>query len=133
MAKHKSDGDGIYDINIVPFVDIVLVLLVITMLMAPSLYQSSVRIELPESFQATSSEKITFRISLNKEGEIYMDARKITAGEIPALYEKARGIDPEVDAVVNADKSVSHGQVMEVVDSLRQAGMRNIALGVQGS
>ena len=128
MAKSKSD-DGIYDINIVPFVDIVLVLLVITMLTAPTLYQSSVRLELPATFQATSSDKITFRLTINKTGDLYLDSKQIKADELPALYNKAKSIDPEVDAVVNADKSVSHGQVMLVIDQLRQAGMRNIAVG----
>ena len=128
MAKYKSD-EGIYSINIVPFVDIVLVLLVITMLMAPTMYQSSIRLELPESFQAIASNKITFRLSLNKDGELYLDNRKIGAEEIPTLYEKARAIDPEVDAIMNADKIVSHGQVMQVIDVLRKAGMRNIAMG----
>jgi biopolymer transport protein ExbD len=129
MAKLKNDEEGIYNINIVPFVDIVLVLLVITMLTAPTMYQSSIRLELPKSFQATASNKITFRLSLNREGELYLDNRKISPAEIPALYEKARSIDPEVDAIMNADKSVSHGQVMQIIDVLRQAGMRNIAMG----
>jgi biopolymer transport protein ExbD len=129
MAKFKNDEEGIYNINIVPFVDIVLVLLVITMLTAPTMYQSSIRLELPKTFQATASSKITFRLSLNREGELYLDNKKISPAEIPTLYEKARSIDPEVDAIMNADKSISHGQVMQIIDVLRQAGMRNIAMG----
>jgi len=48
------------------------------------------------------------------------------------LLLKAQAIDPSTDAIINADKDVSHGAVMQIVDAFRKLGMERVAIGVEG-
>jgi biopolymer transport protein ExbD len=131
MARKHSATEAIQDINIVPFVDIVLVLLVILMMTAPTLYQSAIRIQLPEAFQATGSSKVTLRFFIDQSGNLFLDQRKIQVEELDGYLQQALAIDPGTDALFSADERVPHGSVIKIVNRLRSLGIRDVAFGVK--
>ena len=129
MSADNSD-DMITGINVTPMVDVMLVLLVIFMIAAPSLYSGKLPLELPKAQSAQKADKITMRFSLLKDGKLMLDKKQIKIGEVADLVKKALELDPQADALVAADKSLSHGSVMELVDQLKVAGIQKLAVGV---
>ena len=127
----SSQDDMITDINVTPFVDVMLVLLIMFMIAAPVVYQSALKVKLPNSTQATAFEHITLRLFLNEGGQLFLDKRPITAAEIPILVQSARKKDPNADALVAADREVHHGKVIEVIDALRAGGLAQVGIGVE--
>jgi biopolymer transport protein ExbD len=133
MAASTNDQDDmITGINITPMVDVMLVLLVIFMIAAPSLYQGAIELELPAASSGDSAEKITLKFSLLNDGKILLDKREITQADVPEIIKKSLAIDPRTDALVAADRMLMHGTVMGFVDQLKLGGIQKFSVAVEG-
>ncbi len=118
------------EINVTPFVDVMLVLLIIFMVSAP-LLTVGVPIDLPQS-QAKSldQDREPLTISVNDKGEVYLQNSQITVEElVPKLkaITEARGGNEE-RVYVRGDRKVDYGTVMRVMGRLSAAGFRRVAL-----
>ncbi len=123
------------EINVTPFVDVMLVLLIIFMVTAP-LIATGVPIELPESRANPvdqTPEQIT--ISVNGDGIIFIDEKPVPVGGFPeALAGLKRGTDGEPPIVVfRGDKALDYGRTMAVLGELNRAGFTSISLVTSGS
>ncbi|MCB1384964.1 MAG: protein TolR [Nitratireductor sp.] len=118
----------INEINVTPFVDVMLVLLIIFMVAAP-LLTVGVPIDLPES-QANplNSETQPITISVNEEGQIYLQETEIPMEELVAkLGAIARnGYDERI--YVRGDKAAAYGNVIQVMGLISQAGYKRLAM-----
>jgi biopolymer transport protein ExbD len=126
----SNDDEMITEINVTPFVDVVLVLLILFMIAAPVVYQQGIRISLPAVINAEKTKSITLSVIISETGEIYVDKDKAPLESISFVVKKALALDPEADVILDADKTLSYEKVLEVVDALKQGGIKNIALGV---
>ncbi|PIE06321.1 MAG: biopolymer transporter ExbD [Sorangium cellulosum] len=125
-----DDNEGINGINIVPLVDITLVLLIVMMVTAKIIVSQSIPMDLPKGSNGQNVQMI-FAVQLHKNGEIYVDQKKLANDDaILALARKARSNDKDLRAVIQADQAVSHGRVMKVLDLLKTAGVSKIAFGI---
>ncbi len=127
-APIPSDGP-ITGINVTPFVDIVLVLLVIFIVTARILVTPAVHLELPHAAKARDT-ALVFSIVLPAEGPRTLNGAPIASDA--ALLAEARDAarrDPEMRALIQADGAVSHRDVMRVIDVLQGAGVEHIAFG----
>ncbi|SHG73726.1 Cell division and transport-associated protein TolR (TC 2.C.1.2.1) [Kaistia soli DSM 19436] len=116
------------EINVTPFVDVILVLLIIFMVSAPML-TSGVPINLPESeAKALSADKDPISITIDPTGKIFLQDTEIPADEIvPKLKAIATtGYDERI--FVRGDKSSNYGAIMQVMGLISGAGYRNIGL-----
>jgi biopolymer transport protein TolR len=118
------------EINVTPFVDVMLVLLIIFMVSAP-LLTVGVPIDLPQS-QAKSldQDREPLTVSVNEKGEVYLQNSQITVDElVPKLkaITEARGGNEE-RVYVRGDRKVDYGTVMRVMGRLSAAGFRRVAL-----
>ena len=118
------------DINVTPLVDVMLVLLIIMMLVAP-LLQQGVSVRLPTAGNTTDkpevSDQTVVAVAANKE--IYLNARPIAEGELATRMSEifeSKGGDRVV--LIKADEEAEYGAVMVAMDQLRQAGIEDIAL-----
>ena len=121
------------EINVTPFVDVMLVLLVIFMVTTPILYQG-VKVNLPQ----TASSKIPVKnqkritVSVTGSGNIFLDDASYSLSEIGtalAKLMKAEGTAPESGRVfLRADKSVSYGFVVKVIDEIKKTGVEKLSL-----
>ena len=123
------------EINVTPFVDVMLVLLIIFMVTAPLLV-SGVPIELPESRANPvdqTPDQVT--ISIDSEGAIFIDDARIPAGGLPdALATIDRGSSANGPIIVlRGDRSLDYGRVMAVMGELNRAGFNSISLVTSGS
>jgi biopolymer transport protein ExbD/biopolymer transport protein TolR len=123
----RQTGTSLSDINIVPFVDVVLVLLIIFMITAPIL-QSGIEVELPKTrtVKAITEERLV--ITIDRAQRVYLGNEPVNIHQLGQLI-RARTKDPARDAVfVRCDEAVSFGSFATVVDELRQSGIQNISV-----
>jgi biopolymer transport protein ExbD len=127
----RAGGDeGITDINITPFVDIALVLLIIFMISTPALVYKGMRVSLPKVDKAEDITHVTLRISMDDAGKLTLDNRPVTVEELKRIYEGLRENRAAVDAIIAADRKVMHGEVLSIVDALRSIGVEQVGFGV---
>lgn len=125
----NNDDDGIFDINVTPFVDVVLVLLVIFMVTAGFIVNRGVHVELPE---ATTSDKlkeqITFQIIVKQDGTVVLNGEDATIASLKQKGQYAKQKSDKITVMISADKGVVYSTVVEVMDALRQVGIADFAL-----
>jgi biopolymer transport protein ExbD len=128
----KDDDSVISEINVTPFVDVVLVLLVIFMVTAGFIANKGVTIELP---QAATAEQLamqrTFNILVSKEGAILLDGQPTTVEGLSARGAEAKASGEKVVAMISADKGVVYSYVVGVMDALRSVGIADFALQLE--
>jgi len=116
------------DINMTPFIDVMLVLLIIFMVAAP-LLSSGVPIDLPSTKAAELNiDKKPIAVAIDDHGDIFLMDKKVEAGAlIDGVKAQAKdGVDERV--YVRASKSVPYGKVAEVMSDLTSAGFKKVAL-----
>lgn len=123
------------EINVTPFVDVMLVLLIVFMVTAP-LLASGVPIELPESRANPidqTPDQVT--ISIDGEGYVYIDDARVPVGGLPEALETIdRGADGAGPVIVlRGDKALDYGRVMAVMGELNRAGFNSISLVTNAS
>lgn len=132
MKINGSDrNETIAEINVVPLVDIVLVILIIFMVSAPIFIKPSININLPQAASGQEEKPSNLNVTINSEGIIDLNGEAVSKEQ---LTERARDIvkkNPEVHAVIAADKSVPHGSVIEILDRLQIQGVKKFAINVQ--
>lgn len=127
--KNKSKKRNIInDINVTPFVDVLLVLLIIFMVASPML-TSSVNVDLPQGSSEPIKEKTQpIVISINNEGSIFLQDDPIKISSINKEIIKITNNDFESKIFIRADKSLDYGRVMELLKTLNIGGFKNVML-----
>lgn len=123
----------IAEINVTPFVDVMLVLLIIFMVTAP-LLASGVPLELPESrANALDQDPEHVTVSIDKDGFIFVDDAPVAAGELPQALEQLGAPSDRPVITLRADKVIDYGRVMAVMGELNRAGFNSISLVTSSS
>ena len=116
------------DINVTPFVDVMLVLLIIFMIAAPML-TVGVPIDLPETqANAMNSETQPITVSVNSGGQIFLQETEIPLDEVVAKLEAISQTGYDERIYVRGDKAADYGTVMQVMARISAAGYRNLGL-----
>lgn len=128
MTKNLSSSrnDGINEINITPFVDIVLVLLIIFMISTPALVYRGLKISLPKTMNGEDLSHVTLHLFMNQDGGIYLDKRKVTFDGLKGVFRKLQDLKVQSDAIISADQALPHGRVMELSDFLKSQGFDGV-------
>lgn len=118
------------EINVTPFVDVVLVLLIIFMLTAPVL-QSGIEVSVPKTKTVKQITEERVEITITKDQEVYLGNDHVNLNELPQLlHQKIR--DPQGQSVfVRADENVAFGAFATVMSAVKQAGITNISIVTQ--
>jgi biopolymer transport protein TolR len=126
---YKRSYRPMSDINVTPFIDVMLVLLIVFMVTAP-LLSAGIPVDLPKTEAAAVSEKDDkpLEVALNKKGDIYIGETKVTAQELLIKLAAITGDDKERRVFIKADQGLSYGKVMEILGSINKAGYRKVAL-----
>lgn len=133
MAGNFDPGDdGINDINITPFVDVVLVLLVIFMVTAPVMIKESLKVNLPKSLTSDQTTKAaSVGIAITKEGQVLFNGKLLSSdsleGELQLIAKRA----PETNFLISADTETRHGDVVRMIDLLKRNNLNRFALQVE--
>ncbi len=123
----RQTGTSLSDINIVPFVDVVLVLLVIFMITAPIL-QSGIEVDLPKTKTVKEISEDRLVITIDRSQRVYLGNEPVNIHEIGQKV-LAQLRNPKSDAVfLRCDETVPFGSFATVVDELRQSGIQNVSV-----
>jgi len=131
MAFQAQEPDEpITQINVIPLVDIMLVLLIIFMLTANFISTPSVPVSLPEALTSNPTAPESQAVVLTEKGELYFQNLPVEKGKFVDILQQAVARNPDLRIVLSADASVPHGRVVELLDLIRMAGVTKVALGV---
>ena len=114
-------------INVTPFVDVMLVLLIVFMVAAP-LASVNVKVELPTSVSKPAKVKDPVYVSLQANGKIYIGDVQFTYSEFPQRLVSASGNNYNRRIFIRADKTVQYKEVMRVMNVIQDTGFYQIAL-----
>lgn len=133
MAAKTSGGDDVIaDINIVPLVDIILVVLIIFMVTATQFSSKELPVDLPKASSGSSSSVVPLTAQVNISGQISVDGVEMTADLLRLEAEKRLLANPETQAVVSADQNATHASVVRALDAIKSAGIQRLAVSVEG-
>tara|TARA_B100001996_G_C18413974_1_gene497992 strand:- start:277 stop:693 length:417 start_codon:yes stop_codon:yes gene_type:complete len=124
----RSEKEPISEINVTPFVDVMLVLLIIFMVTAP-LLTVGVQVDLPETSADTLPEETEpLTLTINAKGEIFIQETKVEYGKIIAKLLAVSDNRTDTRIYVRGDKTINYGRVLEIMGMLSGAGFSKVAL-----
>jgi biopolymer transport protein TolR len=120
-------------INMIPFTDVVLVLLVIFMITSPLLFQGDLKVNLPRVTTAVTPIPKTINITLTRSGRIYLNNQLMSQNQLisklkAAIVRAQNSKKPMV--VINADKTIAYGKVIKILDLIRHIGIVQVGIAV---
>ncbi|MBA3811845.1 MAG: biopolymer transporter ExbD [Caulobacteraceae bacterium] len=124
-----QDEDKPYDdINITPMLDLAYVLLVIFIIMTTAAVQG-IKVDLPKASSTVSlSKPKTKAITVNPNGDIFLDAYPVTLPDLESRLRTAKALDPDFPVVVKGDSLVQYQKVMDILDLLRRLDLNKVGL-----
>ena len=122
----KSTQTSLSEINMVPFIDIVLVLLIIFMITAPIL-QSGIELDVPKTHQVKEITEQKLVVSIDKAQKVYLGNDAVNIHQLGAKV-KSQMKKPGDSVFLRCDEKVPFGIFASVVDTLRQSGIGNISI-----
>ncbi|MEK6684587.1 MAG: biopolymer transporter ExbD [Nitrospirota bacterium] len=115
------------EINVVPLVDVVLVLLVIFMVTAPLLYRG-LEIDLPRTTVNTIAPEERVVLTVTKRREIFLDKDAVSMDRLASRLEMLKARSPQVSLYLRADRQVPYGVVVGVMDTVKRAGIERLGM-----
>lgn len=134
MAASLSSQSSIWtirqnaDINVTPFVDVMLVLLIIFMVALPA-STVSVKVDLPQAQAAPTPAQAPVIVTLTMAGRVYVGDRPVSLEDLPGVVTSGAGARPTEQRIyLRADEGVSYGALMKVMNRLRAHGFEKVGL-----
>ena len=118
---------SISEINVTPFVDVMLVLLIIFMVAAPMMTRG-IDVELPETASADPLEEQRIEVSLDREGQLWLGERPVHPDILRAEMQRLARRRPGSGVFLRADSRATYGDVLKIMDLIRTSGVERIAM-----
>lgn len=128
---NQSDNEAIADINVVPLVDIVLVVLIIFMVTAPMFIKPTINVNLPKAASGDQTTPSKLNIAITADGKINLNGQFVDENAVSAKAAEEVGKNPDVQAIISADKDVPHGKVVGLLDIVKGAGVKKFAISIE--
>ncbi|OFX19368.1 MAG: biopolymer transporter ExbD [Anaeromyxobacter sp. RBG_16_69_14] len=132
MAATQNGGDEpITGINVTPLVDVTLVLLIIFMVTASYIVKESIEVDLPRAASAGENVGTTLTFVLDREGRLFLDGTPVEREAARAAIRAAVAGRHDARALIGADRSVPHGDVVGLIDLVKGEGLTRFAIQIQ--
>jgi len=128
MAPLRDDDadDEIVEINMVPLIDVMLVLLIVFMVTAP-LLTHAVKLELPRaSSSAIDADRPSLGVEIDAEGRVHLDGEEIDGAALPVRFAEVAHRAPDTELLIRADRSVPYGTIARVMSQASRSGLARI-------
>ena len=130
-AASTEDQDEITGINVTPLVDVTLVLLIIFMVTATYVVKEAIEVDLPRAASGGQTVGPTLAFALDRDGKLFMEGAAVSTEAARDAVRAAVAKSPEARAIISADRAVSHGRVVEVIDLVKREGLTRFAIDVE--
>lgn len=128
MGAKAGGSETISEINMVPLIDIILVVLIIFMVTAPALIKPSVDVNLPEAASGDETTPSLLNIAITADGQVLLNNEEVDEEEMKNLAKAEVERNQDVQAVIIADRDLPYGQVIRVLDWAKSSGVKNFAV-----
>jgi len=134
MQEFDQEEDSITGINVTPLVDITLVLLIIFMVTARFISEPSIGVNLPKTSSHTTAEASPSNVflTINEQHQIFLNNKAISRQDLASEIRQLKKDKPDMNLILRADRSVSHGEVIAVLDEIRNEGVTQFGIAVEG-
>ena len=119
------------EINITPFTDVVLVLLVIFMVTSPLIMQAGIPVKLPKTETVSDVSQAGLTIVLTREGKIYFNDIEVDKSRLESSLKNRLLNDPNLLVIIKADAMAYHGAVVEILDIAKTLGVKRLAIATE--
>jgi biopolymer transport protein ExbD len=127
MASIQNTDEEITGINVTPLVDVTLVLLIVFMVTAKLITGQGIPLDLPKAKTAGATQTV-LNVSIDAQGAVLANGAKVGSdAELQSQASRALKQNPELRTVISASSAASHGKVMHVLDTVRDAGITRVA------
>ena len=128
-AYRKRHKKLMSEINVVPYIDVMLVLLVIFMITAPLLSQG-VQVELPRATAkpVESQDQETLVLTVDRQGDYFLDDRRIAPDELQRKVAAILRLRPQTPVLIRGDRQANYGEVVRAMTLLQAAGAPSVGL-----
>jgi biopolymer transport protein ExbD len=126
LRKNKKNPSPLIDMT--PIIDVVFQLLIFFMLTSTFIKASAINVDLPKSKTSDVQPVREAVITIYKNGNITFNDKPVTLEEISAILKKIQQNNEDAVVVIQSDKSVSYGLVIQVMDIVRIAGVKKLSL-----
>ena len=132
-SRGKRSRAPMAEINIIPLVDVVLVLLIIFMATTAFVKESGLKMELPtaKSTETRQDEQKDLSIALTRDGKIYLNAKISSLAAVETAMRDAAKHNNTTPVIIKGDENIEYKRVVEVMDLAKQAGLPKVALGTR--
>jgi|TARA_B100000242_G_scaffold166526_1_gene118981 biopolymer transport protein TolR len=128
LKKNYKKRKSISEINVTPFVDVMLVLLIIFMVTAP-LLTAGIKVNLPESTSILKNEKNDpVTVTINSKGEIFLQKKKFSADGLIKKLKALKSQNKDLKIYIKGDKKLNYGKVMDLMSFINKSGFKKVAL-----
>ena len=128
----NNDSGTMAEINVIPLVDIILVVLIIFMVAAPLVMKPKIDINLPKSTTARQEkDKSPLRVVLGKQGEIFLNNNPVTLEGLREESKKIISLHPDTAALLVADAESTLQMVTDLVDAVKGGGVKKVAFSIE--
>ncbi len=121
------------EINITPFTDVILVLLIIFMITTPMLMQPGIKVNLPKSQTTDNEDSTNIEVLISKDGHVHMNGKQIHDSNVESMVRSQLGASPSKPVVIKGDKDVKYDYVIKFMDTAKKAGATKFALAVDNT
>ena len=126
----REGGRPVTGINITPMVDVVLVLLIVFMATAPLLQKRALNVNVPKSAVGEKKATSTLQLYFTAERKVVLESKEVTLDSLQQALKDRMQLDPAMHVSVAADRSIPYGEVVGLLDVVRRAGVKKVALDV---
>jgi len=130
LGKGKR-GSPIVDINMVPLIDVSLVLLIIFMVMTPFLVQQQIKVNLPHSVSATDSPDRPIVVAIQKDGDISLNGKPVALTNLESELKPLLGPENDRPVMIQADRDLALQQVVSVMDIAKRLQVSKLGISVE--
>jgi len=118
------------EVSLTPLIDTFATLLLIFMVAAP-MVQNAIRVDLPQGKSKEVGAQQELVVTMNKEGKLFFNSYPIDRASLAQTVQKALVQKEDLPVYVQADEAISYGKVIGIVDELKQAGVRYVAMSTR--
>lgn len=128
MRRYKLEDKEFSEINITPLTDVILVVLIIFMITSPLLITGALKVKLPQASSSNTTVNNDIQVYLNSKDQIYLDDKIVTLTDLASDLQAEFVQKKNKDVIVKADKDAVYGDVVQLLDAIKNAGANKLLI-----